>query len=368
LAACGKMDATYKDFIKDGEIRYSQKPDTLGIRPGKYRVEAWIVAKRSNVSRFKVLWNNRADSVVVPVAGTTGDDTLRVIIDGLQEDTYTFEFFTYDREGNTSIVVDTVGEVFGDKYQSLVTNRLVNLAKIEDTDLVITWFPEFNDEVFRTEVKYTNEDGEERIVYVARDDNETVINEIPVRGSLSYRTSFLPHPHAIDTFYTEYTAIDPVHIYGGFPETFEDTQYAKSNANNSEDVTIGSGLWRFDRFLIGNAAGDRKNGARAIRSHANQTSIFEMLYDVQEGVSKISFYHGICSADGTSKFKVQASEDGGASWQDISEVYTNNAVLEYKEIELDYEGPVRFRFYKLSAAENPDNNGRMNIDDIIIYR
>jgi hypothetical protein len=122
------MDATYKDFIKDGEIRYSQKPDTLGIKPGYNRVKAWLVAKRANVSKFKVYWNDRADSVEVPVTDAFNTDTLSVIIDNIDEGSYTFEFFTFDREGNTSIVVDTVGNVYGDVYLGSMVNRLINQA------------------------------------------------------------------------------------------------------------------------------------------------------------------------------------------------------------------------------------------------
>lgn len=365
LAACSKMDGTYKDFIKDGEIRYSQKPDTIGINPGHYRVRAWIAAKRNNLSKFKVFWNNRADSIEVPIAGTTGNDTLSVVIENLMEGSYTFEFFTYDKEGNTSIVVDTVGDVYGDEYIGSLANRLVDKASLIGDNLDIVWFPEINHTVVRSEVKYKDQDGTDHEIWVAREINETVISDKPLNGSLMYRTVYLPHPNALDTFYTDYTDINPTRRYEGFPETFEDPQYRKASVNTNEDVQMSTGLWRFDLFITGNAAGDRKNGAWCVRSHGSSTSILETLFDLPDGASKISFYHGICSADESSEFKVQASQDGGTTWEDISEVYTNTTTLMYREIPLDIEGPVRFRFYRLPTATG--TNRRMNIDDIDIH-
>ncbi|MBD1421490.1 DUF4998 domain-containing protein [Sphingobacterium chuzhouense] len=370
IAACGKMDGTYKEFIKDGEIRYSQKPDTLGIQPGRNRVKAWLAAKRMNVSKFKIYWNDRLDSVEVPVTGAFDTDTLSVIIDNMEEGSYIFEFFTFDREGNTSLVVDTVGEVFGEAYASSLSNRLISRSTLGNR-VRISWYAQFNEDDIRTEVRYKSQEGTENLIIVKASDMETIIDEAPLEGSLEYRTVFLPHPNAIDTFYTDYLPItltpQPPEIYDGFPEDFEDTRYTKTNTTSAEDVEVGSGLWRFDKFIISrNNNNERKNGNGTIRSHTDQ-SIFEMRYDLPNGASKISFYHTICSADGASTFKVQASRDGGITWEDISDVYTNTSSLMYREIPLDIEEPVRFRFVKFATANCSTTNCRMNLDDIAIY-
>ncbi len=370
LASCSKMDGTYKDFIKDGEIRYGQKPDTLGIRPGHHRVEAWIAAKWRGISKFEVFWNNRADSVVVPIKGPLDSDTLRVTIDNLEEGSYTFEFFTYDREGNRSLVVDTIGYVYADEYNGSLLNRLINRATIGQNVRII-WYNQSNEEAIMSEVRYKRPDGTSHLIKVKPSDIRTVINEEILEESLEYRTVFVPHPSAIDTFYTDYMPITLVpHIvapYEGFPETFEDTKYSKTNATSAEVVTIGSGKWMFNKFLIGNATGDRKNGKRALRSHTDE-SIFEMQEDFPDGASKISFYHGICSADGKGgEFQVQFSTNGGITWEDIGEEYTNTTTLVYREIPLDIEGRVRFRFVKYAVADCPTAACRMNLDDITIY-
>src|SRR5690606_7878093 len=374
VVACSKMDATYKDFIKDGEIRYSQKPDTLGISPGHNRVKAWLVAKRTDVSKFKIYWNDRGNSVEVPVTDAFETDTLSVIIDNIEEGSYTFEFLTFDREGNTSIVVDTVGYVYGDEYISSMSNRLISQASLIEEEVIISWYTQSNENAIRSEIRYKSQDGTAHQIRVDAGDMETVIEEEPMEGSIEYRTVFLPHPNAIDTFYTDYSPISPVHsarIYNafGFPETFEDAQYNHTSQTTPANVVIGSGEWRFDKFITarGNAA-DRKNGNGAIRSSAKAQCIFEMLYDLPNGASKISFYHGTCSSDGVSQFRVEASQNQGATWTDISNGgFTNTANLVHREISIDIEGPVRFRFFKLETPDCTTAACRMNLDDITIY-
>src|SRR3546814_2610927 len=128
-------------------------------------------------------------------------------------------------------------------------------------------------------------------IRVDKSDTETRISPRPQKGSIQYRSLFLPHPDAIDTFYTGFQVIAPEAIYAGFPESFEDTQYTKSGYP-AENLEIGSGLWRFDNFLIGAAPGDNKNGSRSLRSQRGQTSsgpknsVAEMLYDLPDGASR----------------------------------------------------------------------------------
>ncbi|TCS85269.1 uncharacterized protein DUF4998 [Anseongella ginsenosidimutans] len=371
LAACSKMDSTYEEFLSGGELRYSKKPDSISIHPGKNRAEVWMLISSPTISKCKVFWNDKLDSIEIPVVKKSKVDTVRAIIENLEEGSYTFEFITIDKEGNRSLPIDTTGEVYGDIYLASLHFRIVEKAAMINNEVTISWLNESSKDALLTELHYKDAEGAAHHIRVAKDDAETRISPRPQRGSIQYRSLFLPHPDAIDTFYTSFQAISPEAIYAGFPETFEDSQYTKT-AYPAEDLDIGSGLWRFDNFLIGDAPGDSKNDSRSLRSHRGQTSsgpknsILEMLYDLPDGASKISFYHGICASDDPSSFKVQLSKNGGTDWEDISEVIENTALLTYREILLDVDGPVRFRFYKLSNAEAGRDEGRMNIDDINI--
>lgn len=372
ISGCTKMDGTYKKFLEGGEYRYSKKPDSVGINPGKNRVEVWLLVSSPTISEGKVYWNNRADSVVIPFETKLKTDTIRTIIEDMEEGAYTFEFLTIDKEGNPSLPVDTTGDVYGDIYMSSLNPVIVEKASIINNEVIISWLPSSHKDALATELQYTDAEGKAQVLLVHNDSTETRIKPRPQAESIKFRSLFLPHPDAIDTFYTDFQAVTPEVVYSGFPETFEETEYSKSKYAAAE-VQIGSGLWNLDNFLIGDAPGDQKNGARSARSYHGQNSsgpknsILEMRYDLPDGASKISFYHAICANDDPSSFKVQVSKDAGETWEDISEIYTNGTTLTYREIALDIDGPVRFRFYKLSSVEAGREEGRMNIDDIDIY-
>src|SRR3546814_17670032 len=88
-----------------------------------------------------VYCNNGRDSVEVPINKTTGIDTVRVMIDNLQERIYTFEIVTYDNDGNKSVPSIGNGESYGDNYKNSRLPRLVMSALyFEDTDtLEVIW-------------------------------------------------------------------------------------------------------------------------------------------------------------------------------------------------------------------------------------
>src|SRR3546814_16295689 len=88
-----------------------------------------------------VYCNNGRDSVEVPINKTTGIDTVRVMIDNLQERIYTFEIVTYDNDGNKSVPSIGNGESYGDNYQNYRLPRLVMSAQYFATNntLEILW-------------------------------------------------------------------------------------------------------------------------------------------------------------------------------------------------------------------------------------
>src|SRR3546814_10470158 len=65
LVACSKMDSTYDEFLIGGEHRYSKKPDSVSIHPGKNRVEIWMLISSPTVNKCKVFWNDRLDSIEI---------------------------------------------------------------------------------------------------------------------------------------------------------------------------------------------------------------------------------------------------------------------------------------------------------------
>src|SRR5690606_33400980 len=107
-----KMDDTYKDFIKDGKIPYTGKADPVSVHPGRTRLMlAWPTPSDPKAIRAKLYWNNRQDSMEVPINRDL--DTAKVIFNDWEEGAYVFEIFTFDKDGNSSLKVEVMAQVYG---------------------------------------------------------------------------------------------------------------------------------------------------------------------------------------------------------------------------------------------------------------
>src|SRR5690554_72263 len=127
--SCTKMDETYKDFIKDGEIIFTGKVDSLTALPGKNKVKLqWLLVSDPKITKNVVYWNNFKDSISFDVQKTAGTDTITSIIDNLTEGVYTFSVFTRDNFGNSSVKADVIGVVYGDNYANTLSNRPLSTA------------------------------------------------------------------------------------------------------------------------------------------------------------------------------------------------------------------------------------------------
>lgn len=379
VVSCNKQDSHYRDFIKDGEIVYVGKIDSIRFHPGHNRVKlSWLPPSDPSIQRAKIYWNARNDSTIVNFKeDILTEDTIYAIIEDLEEGAYTFEIFTFDKDDNSSVASEVSGNVYGEKYLSLLLHRQIQEGVFQEDDYVLKWRAA-DEDLLGTEVKYKDTKGEEQFVFTSKNEHKSLLLNWKPNSRIEYRSLYLPDSMAIDTFYTSYKDLEiprnppPGERYNEFPEDFEGIGSKTTYA--AEEIEIGSGVWLFDYFQIGTAAADRKNGTRSARSFHGQhpdgesrTCYLEMKEELPYGASKFSFYHAICSSDDPSTFKVQVSINGGA-WEDITGILHNDTrELVYKEIKLDIKEPVRFRFYKFSSEEAGRDEGRMNIDDISIY-
>jgi len=207
LASCAKMD-DYKKFAEGGEISYTGKLDSVRINSGKYRVILnGLFLADPKVKKCVVYWNNKADSVVVPITRTANVDTLKLVITNINEGVQNFVIYTYDADGNKSIPVYKTGRVYGDRYQSTLANRGINSAFTNETGVsTIEWGGmDRVSGVFATEVIYTDNANAEKKVRVPIDVNNYVLPNFKEKGTIKYRTLFLPDTLSVDTFYTAYT-------------------------------------------------------------------------------------------------------------------------------------------------------------------
>ena len=208
LAACTKMDNGYSDFIKNGPIVYTGKPDTVVASAGRNRVQLqWVLKNDQTITSCKVFWNLGADSLEIPVARITRPDTLSVIISNLEEGSHSFVVYTYDKEGHRSVGEETIGYVYNDIYASTITNRPARTVTKEAAKTLVTivWVG-IEPGCLGTQWKYTGSDQTAKQFFSPVGDS-TFLNNCDVTKPVSYRSLFVPEKNAIDTFYTDYKAL-----------------------------------------------------------------------------------------------------------------------------------------------------------------
>jgi hypothetical protein len=201
--ACSDMDATYKDLIKDGETTYVGKADSVQVGPGNKRLQLfWWLSADPQVKKVRVFWNNRNDSLEVPVAYKGEPQQMNVIVENLTEGDYTFEMITYDDRGNKSVTTEVQGKVYGDFYTSSLVNRpLLNIDFFDHNVRMILW-KDAAQRAIGTELNYVDREGISQTTIVPATEDTTKIPDIMPGSTITYRTLYLPDPLAIDIFYS----------------------------------------------------------------------------------------------------------------------------------------------------------------------
>lgn len=210
FSACSKMDHTYSDIIKDGEIIYTGKADSVKVYPGNERIAlSWLLLPDPKIKFCKIFWNNGKDSTIIPIDRTSGTDSVYIVLDDLKEGTYTFSIFTGDGEGHTSVETKASGHVYGKQYAGGLSNRLIGSARWIDGHTSIIWQQAIGNTI-GVELSYTNSGGDVQTLFVPSAMDTTEIDDLKEGSQFKYRTLYLPDSAAIDTFYTDYSTFTPV--------------------------------------------------------------------------------------------------------------------------------------------------------------
>jgi hypothetical protein len=177
-------------------------------------------------------------------------------------------------------------------------------------------------------------------------------------------------------------AVDPSGpIYTGFPESFEAVPQATKGMYDMNTTTVpdntvqfGTGRWKLYQAILGNTSGrDRYTGTQGIRMQQGLTvpAVVEMKFDLPNGANKVTLLYGAYYTDAASSWKLEYSQDQGATWTQSGAVISDAGNWQRSiTFLLNISGPVRFRINKLGlGASNPPTvlNGRLGLDDIAIY-
>lgn len=207
MNACTPMDYYYKDLITQADRVYTGKADSVWAMPGKERMKiAWIVPADPVAEQIRVFWNNGLDSVTTEL-GNPGD-TGQVIIDGLQEIRYTFNVVTLGSDGNRSLPVELTADVYGDKFQATLRNRVLRQASLTPDSTILSWFEEFSETMIRTDMFYQDKAGDKQMISLLPTVTDTVLKDIDPTKEITFQSFFLPDSMAIDTFSSEVTTAD----------------------------------------------------------------------------------------------------------------------------------------------------------------
>jgi hypothetical protein len=204
LPSCDSMDSVYKDFIKDGEIIYPGKADSVLTYPGNYRIKlSWLLMTDPTIASSKIYWNNYTDSTEIAFQRTKGIDTVDVILNDLDERIYTFIIYNFDSYGNKSVPTEISGPVYGENYRkSLALRGILNFG-YDDGNLLIDW-AETEATSLGDEFVYNDNAGSSHSVFVPVDEFQTVIDDFVPGTEFKYRSFYIPDTLAIDTFATDY--------------------------------------------------------------------------------------------------------------------------------------------------------------------
>lgn len=206
--SCGEMDEIYQEYVVADGIIYPGKATSPLVSAGKGRVQvSWLGGTDPKVVRAKIYWNNYTDSVELTIPENA--DTIRYIVEGLEENTYTFIIKTYDANDNVSIPVEVSGRTYGHLFQSSLFNRNIsNVVVSEDDGWIIEWKTgDISKGAVFSEVLYIDSKGVEQISIVPIDDMTSTIHDFRGGTEYRYRTAYLPEEGAIDIFYTDYNVL-----------------------------------------------------------------------------------------------------------------------------------------------------------------
>lgn len=204
FSSCGDMDETYRHFWDKGEKVYPAPADSLKIFTGKNRVAlSWNIYGDPNVNLAKIYWNNKSDSLQVPIQASGDKDSVYVIVDNLAEGSYSFVIYTYDTKGNRSVSRDGIGTVYGNIYERTLLPRFLQAANYKNGILTVLWGNMSDKTAIWSELSYKNISGAETKVIVKNNEETTIINDFDFESdpTIKYRTVYVP-PTSIDTFYT----------------------------------------------------------------------------------------------------------------------------------------------------------------------
>lgn len=197
---CDTNQDTFEEFVKDGEIIYVGKADTVIVGTGHDKLRVWV-AINADPKITKGLLRTNDESIMheFDVNRTkSGKDTITFDLD-IPEGEYTFGLFLMDAAGNSSVRKEVPARVYGNNYQSSLINRgLSNIQAYADS-AVFNW-AEATPNMVSTTIVFEDKEGLMQSVEIPNDQRRTVVIDYQLGGTVKFNSVFKPTAAAIELF------------------------------------------------------------------------------------------------------------------------------------------------------------------------
>ena len=197
FSSCTSMD-DYLKYTDGKEIIYTGKVDSMVFRSGRERVVfSGLLISDPNIAKINIYWNNRKDSLIIPVQRSTGIDTLEYEIP-LKEGTYNFEVYTFSKEGRPSVPAQATGKSYGALYESSLYDRPIKNISQQNGYVLMEWYNA--DPTSFVELEYEDTEGGLNYRTVPATSDTTMLFGCKPESKIQMQTCYLPDDYAIDTF------------------------------------------------------------------------------------------------------------------------------------------------------------------------
>jgi hypothetical protein len=309
----------FRDYLDGHEIVYTGAAGQPVIQPGNLEVALkWKTSTDPSISKYVVYWNNKADSQIVKVEGRT--DSIRAVIKGLAEYTYSFTIFSYDAKGNKSIPTEVNNvKVYGPVYTSKLLNRGYDASNpyvLNDNGSLVLNFITPDTINIKTVIKYTNAAGVASTATLLPESKSITLPSYKLASPIKYQSSYIPERGAIDTF----TVAD----YDDFPRVFSFVQCDKS---------------LFKEHPLPNDVG----------TYEGQTSISKLW----DGSVEPQSYPNIFHSDGSQKLPHHITFDMGKVYDNLGRIEETGR---YEGPTDKYHNPLDFQVWGIADITNAATN------------
>lgn len=239
--SCKDQKDIYQEWVKPGGYVYPEKATGLTTNPGHNRVLVkWAYPKDPSVTHGTLYWSTRMDSLTFNYADYIGQDTIRIYVDNLREQSYEFEVVNYDNDGNVSVTSATSVSPYADIWLGTHAERQMRSAEVSgDKAIVQTGFG--TDEMVATQYRYVTTNGDTVVLPEVQDVNTQSI-ELPNAAAgtrYQFRSAYCPS-NGIDTIWNEWR-LGPTPI-AGFLNPRSDWSVTTNVTNNNDPNLIFDGV------------------------------------------------------------------------------------------------------------------------------